>query len=343
MSAVIESANLPSVAQAPGRFASHRQHNNLSAAEYSNFRELCAQYLSLDLSDAHRNARSLAEEVIRRDLSAQQLTLNDINSLETALVRLEPIDRVRERLRSMSSIYSRLMGEPEKLLTFDQLDDGATRARAEQLLSELHTASIISRRNLEVCSRWIRLISLSTLVVIVGVISVGLFCCYAAGAIAGTTQTPLLLQIVWTLPYLPAIFYSMVAGAGGAFLSSLLRVQMLATRSTSSLVAIDNQSALTAIIAPVIGAFAGFFIFSFFATGLMQGDFMPKITTPDPAHWISQWGGILEMGPPYGPTGSIDDFKLLLAGLASGFSERLFPNMLNSLAKGLEPNRSPAE
>jgi hypothetical protein len=350
MAAVLESFNLPSVAREPNRLASHRRHKNLSAAEYSNFRELCAQYLSLDRADTHPNARTLADEVIRKDLSGQRLTLNDINSLETALVRLEPLDRVRERLRSMSSAYSRLIGEPEKLLTFDQLDEGATRARAEQLLNEIHTASIISRRNLELCSRWIRLFSLSTLMVIAGVISVGLFCCYAAGAMAGagTAQRPgeawvitLLLQIAWTLPYLPAIFYSMVAGAGGAFLSSLLRVQTLVKRSTSALVAIENQSALSAIITPVIGAFAGFFIFSFFATGLMQGDFMPKITTPDHAHWIAQWGGILEMGL-YGQNSPIDDFKLLLAGLASGFSERLFPDMLNSLSNGLESPRSPA-
>jgi hypothetical protein len=102
-----------------------------------------------------------------------------------------------------------------------------------------------------------------------------------------------------------------------------------------------EPSALTAIIAPVIGAFAGFFIFSFFATGMMQADFMPKITIPDSKHWIAQWGGILEMGPPCGPSGSIDDFKLLLAGLASGFSERLFPVMLNSLSNRLEPRSAP--
>jgi hypothetical protein len=167
---------------------------------------------------------------------------------------LEPLDRVRERLRSISSVYSQLLGEPEKLLTFDQLDEAATRARAEQLLSELHTASIISRRNLELCNRWIRLFSLSTLMVIIGVISVGLVCCYAAGTIvgAGAIRTPtkawplaIVLKIVWTLPYLPAIFYSMVAGAGGAFLSSLLRVQALAKKSTGSLI-VENQSALPA-------------------------------------------------------------------------------------------------
>jgi hypothetical protein len=135
------------------------------------------------------HARALADDIIRKDKCGQRLTVDDINSLETALVRLEPLDRVRERLRSISSVYSQLLGEPEKLLTFDQLDEAATRARAEQLLSELHTASIISRRNLELCNRWIRLFSLSTLIVIFGVISVGLVCCYAAGTMVGVETT----------------------------------------------------------------------------------------------------------------------------------------------------------
>jgi hypothetical protein len=69
-----------------------------------------------------------------------------------------------------------------------------------------------------------------------------------------------------------------------------------------------------------LNAFAAWFIFSCFAGKL---------------------NGILQAGP-LDPTSNA---KMLLAGLASGFSERLFPDLLKRVSKAIEPSQkmSPSE
>lgn len=342
MAAATESVKWMSVMGDGARPKAHR----LSPAENSTFQDLRAQYLGLDSSDGHPNARALAEGVIGKDRDGQRLTLNDIYALETALVRLESFERVRERLRAMIATYSHLPSLLGQTIDFGKLDETATRARAEQLLDDIHAGAIASRRNLELCSRWTRWLSITTLIVIIAIFCTGYFFCDAGGAVVRFTVVfkgqpegalPFWKQIAWTLPYLPSIFYSMMWGVLGAFLSSLLRVKTLATALAGPLGAPSDQNLLTAILNPLVGAFAGFFIFSFLASGFIGSSVAPSIKPLDYFPVLGNLSPIFGVGPPWGdPT---EDFKLLLAGLASGFSERLFPDMLDWLSKGLQPTR----
>src|ERR1700756_3240162 len=88
--------------------------HRLSPAENSKFQELRAQYLSLDSSDGHPNARALGDSIIGKDREGRRITQDDVYALETVLVRLRPLERVREQLHAMVATYAQLSSLPEQ-------------------------------------------------------------------------------------------------------------------------------------------------------------------------------------------------------------------------------------
>jgi len=323
----------------PSMNASRQRCRYLSAEEYSSFHELRAEYLSLDHSVDHPSAHSVADAIIHKDIEQETLTRNDIDALETALIRLEPLPRVRERLCAMSQAYSKLAGSPEKSLNFEQIDEATTRAKAEQLLADLHSARSVLRTNQRLCSKLLATFLLSTLLVITGVVTLGLVCAVLAGLWPGQKNDPLSFwaQIAWGLDTLPPMFSIMIAGAIGALISGLLRLQKITAEPGFAFQSFGSPSLLNAAISPVIGVFAAWFIFSCFAGNLIEGNILPNIQwqTDNP---YPLFGGILQAGP----LDQASNAKMLLAGLVSGFSERLFPDLLNRVSKAIEPSEKAA-
>jgi hypothetical protein len=126
----------------------------------------------------------------------------------------------------------------------------------------------------------------------------------------------------------------MVAGTLGAYFSSVLRVQNLAAKRLIPTSLIENISFLSAAISPVVGAFAGFLVFAIFTSGLVTGEFLLKIDFPNKLDQLnSGLYGITQAVP----VDKIDNIKLLLAALVSGFSERFFPDVLDWLSKAMSP------
>ena len=336
MAAAVKSLDSTQIFQSsPSMNASRRRRRYLSADEYSAFQELCAEYLSLDRSVDHPNAHRLADAIIQKDIDELRLTRNDIDALETALIRLEPLSRVRERLRVMSQEYSRLMGGPEKSCNFAELDEATIRARAEQLLANLHSVSLALRRNQKICGKLLATFLLATFLVIAGLVILGLACTVLAGLWPKGKAGSLTFwaQLAWGLDTLPPMFSIMIAGATGAMISGLLRLQKVTGGPGFAIQSFGSASLLNAAISPVIGAFAAWFIFSCFAGKLIEGNLLPDIA------WQTRnaypiFGGILQAGP----LDLTSNAKMLLAGLASGFSERLFPDLLNWVAKAIEPS-----
>jgi hypothetical protein len=327
-------------ANTPSMNASRQRSRYLSAEEYSVFQELSAEYLTLDHSVDHPNAHSLADAIIHKDIDEQCLTRNDIDALETALIRLEPLHRVRERVCALSQQYSQLVGGPQKSLNFEQLDEATIRARAEQLLADLHTARSIVRGNQKLCSKLLATFLLSTLFVITGLVILGLVCTVLAGLWPEKDgQNGLLTfwaQIAWGLDTLPPMFSMLIAGAIGALISGLLRLQKITAEPGFALQSFGNPSLLNAAISPVIGAFAAWFIFSCFAGKLIEGNILPDFTWQRDSYPL--FGGILQAVP----LDPASNAKMLLVGLVSGFSERLFPDLLNKVSKAIEPSQKVA-
>jgi hypothetical protein len=336
---------MPSGVGLLGGAAAHfnnRKHRALTASEYSVFQELRAQYLSLDTTVGHQRAQALADAIIEQDRAGPALSYDDIRAMETALVRLEPVSRTRERLRAMRRDCVSLNGGTEDLqLPSDEVD---LKAQAEQLLVDFHAAATNSGRNQEICARLFRTVSLSTLVTVVCIAALGTVCRFQLG-LQSNVEGPLWRQTIWALPYLPTVFYSMVAGTLGAYFSSVLRVQNLAAKRLTPASTVESVSMLSAGLAPVVGAFAGFLLFTIFASGLVTGEFLPKIVfsdynvNSDLNQLNSGLWGITQAVP----VDKIANIKLILAALVSGFSERFFPDVLDWLSKGMSPVRNKKE
>jgi len=124
---------------------------------------------------------------------------------------------------------------------------------------------------------------------------------------------------------LPPMFSMMIVGAIGAFISGLIRLQKMTAEPRLAMQAPVGPSLLGAIIAPVIGAFAAWFVFSCFAGQLLQGNILPVIDWDRGNGHYPVFGSILAASP----HDMTSNAKMLLAGLMSGFSERLFPDLLN--------------
>jgi hypothetical protein len=334
--ATSESFNLSKVSiDPPPAVNPRRRTRDLTISEYSVFQELRAQFLSLDLPADHLDAQRLADAIVRKDTAGQPLSHDDVNSLETVLVRLEPLPRVRERFRVMRHAWCQTSGVAENSLAPEPSDEAGLRAATEQMLSDLHLMLTSSRRNQELCAKLFRTILGSTLGLIAGLTVFGVFCCLTSGMyFDGTFKGSLWWKMVWAVPYLPALFYAMMAGAVGAFLSSVLRVQDLAARRSAALPVVDDPGLLSVAIAPFLGAFAGFLVFSCLAAHLvpLQQDLLPTLGLPNPMRWHPFHGILAE-----GPVDIASNFKILLVGLASGFSERFFPDVMDWLSKGIMP------
>jgi hypothetical protein len=335
------SITMPSDIGLLGDAAAHsnnRKHPRLTPSEYSVFQELRAEYLSLDTTVGHPRAQALADAIIELDLAGRSLSYDDIRALETALVRLEPASRTRERLRAMRRDYAYLNGGTEDLTQQFPSDEGDLKAQVEQLLIDFHTVATNSARNQEICARLFRTVSLSTLVTVICIACLGTVCWFQLG-LEKNVEGPLWRQTIWALPYLPTVFYSMVAGTLGSYFSSVLRVQNLAAKRLTPTSTVESVSLLSAGIAPVVGAFAGFLLFTIFASGLVTGEFLPKIefreynVAIDLNQLNSGLWGITQAVP----VNKIENIKLILAALVSGFSERFFPDVLDWLSKGMSP------
>lgn len=338
MAAVPKSLELTeTVSNPPSTITSRRRRRHLSADEYAAFRELCAEYLSLDHSAEHANAHRLANAIIQKDLQGHRLIRSDIDTLETALIRLQPLARVRERLLAMSREHARLAGVRESLITSEKADEQTVRARAEELLAELHTASLALRLKQKLCGKLLVTFLLSTTLVIGGLTALGLACSDLAGLWPGSGASRLTFwsQLAWGLDTLPPMFSMMMAGAIGAFISGLIRLQKMTAAPRLAMQVSAAPSLLSAMIAPLIGAFAAWFVFSCFAGQLLQGNILPVIDWKRGNDAYPVFGSILAAWP----HDMTSNAKMLLAGLASGFSERLFPDLLNRIGRELEPGQ----
>jgi hypothetical protein len=111
-------------------------------------------------------------------------------------------------------------------------------------------------------------------------------------------------------------------------------VQNLAAKQVMPASMVESVSFLSVAIAPVVCAFAGFLVFAIFASGLVTGEFLPKI---DFRNDLDQLNSGLYGITQAVPADKVNNIKLLLAALVSGFSERFFPDVLDWLSKGISP------
>jgi hypothetical protein len=133
---------------------------------------------------------------------------------------------------------------------------------------------------------------------------------------------------------LPILAFVALSGALGGFVSSLSRLYSL-KELPALLMKKDFHSmrnrfvAMYSLIPPLIGAIGAVVVYVVVAGGLIQGELFAKFECFKGEGNCDSFGGLLMFGP-----STVTDYaKVLVWGFISGFSERFFPGVMESLAK----------
>jgi hypothetical protein len=131
----------------------------------------------------------------------------------------------------------------------------------------------------------------------------------------------------------PLLILVMLAGTLGAFFSALTRlynVDQLSIALISPTVSeLEGRYLLMySLVPPIIGAIASVVLYIAFVGGIIGGGIFPELACkPDTASCES----LIDVMRNYGPKSAQDYGKVLIWGFIAGFSERLVPDMLQTL------------
>jgi ABC-type multidrug transport system fused ATPase/permease subunit len=131
----------------------------------------------------------------------------------------------------------------------------------------------------------------------------------------------------------PLLILVMLAGTLGAFFSALTRlynVDQLSIALISPTVSeLEGRYLLMySLVPPIIGAIASVVLYIAFVGGIIGGGIFPELVCkPNAASCES----LVDVMRNYGPKGAQDYGKVLIWGFIAGFSERLVPDMLQTL------------
>jgi hypothetical protein len=132
----------------------------------------------------------------------------------------------------------------------------------------------------------------------------------------------------------------MVAGAGGAFVSSLRRLygfeDIFPRRSYVRLFRrLDFYVIAYSLVPVLVGIIGAVMIYLIFAGGLLKGDLFPEFVCRSPVgdKGCDDFYGFVHNWMPRDPAANA---KAIVWGFIAGFSERLVPNILNRLATDKE-------
>lgn len=141
--------------------------------------------------------------------------------------------------------------------------------------------------------------------------------------------------VFWLESDLPILAFVALSGALGAFISSLSRLyglkELPALLLQKNLQVIQNRYvALYSLIPPLVGIVAAVVVYVAVVAGLVRGDLFADFKCyAENGDCDFGLGGLLQ----YGPAAVSDYANVLVWGFISGFSERFFPGVLESLSK----------
>lgn len=130
----------------------------------------------------------------------------------------------------------------------------------------------------------------------------------------------------------------MVAGAGGAFVSSLRRLygfeDIFPRRSYVRLFRrLDFYVIAYSLVPVLVGIIGAVMIYLVFAGGLLRGDLFPEFICAPTSKGCGDFHGFVTNWIPKDPASNA---KAIVWGFIAGFSERFVPNILNRLATDKE-------
>jgi hypothetical protein len=279
-----------------------------------------------------KEAMELARKIIAK--SEKDLRWGDVHTLESVILRLQPLDVVKRRAWSLRDRYHAAVGD-EVFMAYERshppdpadpnLAEAELRDDLELVLSDFHWMYAINplreyarSRIIQVVFRQICVFSLITSLFV-------LFDLIAAyrGYHPFASLFPLIL----------------LTGAFGAFISLIQRVQSIPSAGDTILNVLNIKSGRTGfLLAPLSGALFALLAYLLFVSGFVKGDLFPSILYSSEVTNVDNINKDFDFYV-YGmmPRSPTDFAKLLIWCFIAGFAERLLPDALNRLiARKLE-------
>jgi len=290
------------------------------------FANVLADYQSLPKQDADESARAIRETADLIVKKGNDVTCTDLFTLETAVVRLQPIERLRRRACILRQKYRSLVGEQayQAYLACSPLDPQTAkpeelRADMEQLLSEFHWHySAVKTRECLFHDLQRRLVT-PILVYMLATLA------WALWYIEGESGT---------IPTLPVV---VLAGVLGAFTSILRRLQTAQSQSVAPAEDMIGKLSelglgrLGVFMALASGAIFSSILYLIFIGQMVQGSFFPEIVSPEAAPGTSTGLAFSKFVTATDPRDGVEFAKLLVWSFISGFAERFVPDVLDRL------------
>src|SRR6185503_3602702 len=237
---------------------------------YAYFDHVEAEYRTLPGPRANPMAEGEAKRVLEKKQREEELTWGDLYGLETAVLQLQPLDRLRSRAVSLRQKYREMAG-PAAYAAYASSTppDPATaaepelRADMEQILSEFHwlySLTPIREGMRSALSRRIGIVTFSFLLIVCVLVWIDY------------------VSSTFLMPTLPIII---AAGMLGSFISVQRRIQGVPATGDPVVNIFELEHArLSVYLAPVAGAVFALILYLAFTGELLQGAIFPKMISP---------------------------------------------------------------
>src|ERR1051326_8185833 len=279
----------------------------------SYFQQLAGLYQTSISKDINPAAKAEAESILAK-LADDPHALNwdQVFRLESAILKLEPLDRLRRRVWSIREEY-REMASPSEWKSYldshppdpDTAAEPALRADLESLMDELHWLYTVIWVQEEFRSRISqRVITLATIILLI-IVFIGEFC-FLLG-------TPVLGRVLWIVA---------VSGILGGLTSTVRRIQTVSFGGNTDLNLLElERGQFSVYLSPFLGAVFAIILYFLFIGGLLKGALFPDI--PECVGFF----------PGDGSMSCLIYGKLIIWSFIAGFAEQFVPDSLDQLAR----------
>ncbi len=359
----------------PGSGVGHNGRR-LTRSARAYFETLVAEYRLVATGNVDSPANALLTDLIEKN-GRGELRVSDVRMFETALIALLPVSLLCRKLHVMRAAYRRLI-DKERFDQYEKTNPPADESAGIEKLREdalflateinLHCSYAAAAEELQ--ANLFATVSVSTFATCLIVLAIG-YAMIAAKPVKDGSPPPGMLDI---LLHLPCIVFAMVAGACGAFVSSVRRIQELSADAPAVNPLVERSGVFSAALPPLVGAIAAMALFVIFASHLLEGRMFPTIKltveTEKPVQQADEVAPTAQR-PDSTPVSKADDGKgsgdddadaiwnvflylqsvnafgenigkLLLWSFISGFSERFVPDVLDWLTAKARPTKEPA-
>lgn len=286
--------------------------------------QLLGEYQTLRIDRAQPGQAHLAcrAETIFQKWVQFELEWHDIFELESIILELLPLDKLRRRAWDLRAKYKQMVtpatydaylnSKPPDPDSPDPSLERDLRSDLSRLLADFHWqyGLTLARESTRASiSLW-------------QTITLGVVILFAIGGFVWWASSPA------TYPPFPIALGVFITGMIGGFVSTQLRLQNIKPSGAEPIEELVqlNQGKAAIIVAPTLGGIFAVILYVIFAGNFLKSDIFPIISGALPTpHLETFWQGT-------GPTTVVDAARLLVWSFLAGFAERLVPDALDRIA-----------